>query len=173
MRNILLSVFAIILLLLPGCSPVYQETEANVLCVVKFKNKGYEDYVLSSVKSDNDGLNYKHMIYLNGMVEESVYDVSLKDIDSLASEDLYIPLNNGFFLVFPFKIMSGRDKLDDFILYNVKWSQMGSLDLNVSEYKVLDSHPLDIKKDIVPLKKHETLNDVIVYVNDLIDKGTL
>jgi hypothetical protein len=112
---------------------------------------------------------FNHLSFADGKIRRDTV-VELKDFNA---SSIYIPLHNEYYLVFPYEIIGSKDRMDDLLLYEVKWEDVKNANKEIEEYNIITSSPLDVKKAVYPLKRHRTIEDFVDYLNELIDEDEL
>lgn len=154
------------LMAVAGCAE-YEMDNHEVLSVVRFRDSSYVDYVLLP-----KGVNDVRMNRLS-YTDASVYADEVLSVEELRSGDKYVPLEKDYFLVYPYEVIDATDVPSDYVLYDMKWSDLQSLDMDTDTLPVLDEEPILFMKNVYPLKKHKTLDDFIAYINSLIVEGDI
>lgn len=156
----------VVLMAVAGCAE-YEMDNHEVLSVVRFRDSSYVDYVLLP-----KGVNDVRMNRLS-YTDASVYADEVLSVEELRSGDKYVPLEKDYFLVYPYEVIDATDAPSDYVLYDMKWSDLQSLDMDTDTLPVLDEEPILFMKNVYPLKKHKTLDDFIAYINSLIVDGDI
>ncbi len=145
-----------------GCAD-YEMDKHEVLSVIRFRDSSYVDRVLLPKGED------KIMIDRLCYTDATVYADDVLSVDDLRAEDMYVPLEKDYFLIYPYEVIDATDEISDYVLYDLKWSDLQSLEVDTDTLRILDEDPILFMEDVYPLKMHKTLDDFVSYLNGLID----
>lgn len=153
--------------------------------IVKFSKPEYSQYVTSNVgafrheyhyvghcyiqRPNNIGVYYE---YLQGCFPSRYYSGEIFVVDSFRfdlyePDGIYYPLNDGYFLQYPY-VVSGKD-----IVYDIKWTDVDSFGIDLTRYDTLCVYPVEEEYFIHPPRRVRTFVELVNYCNETIDKGDL